>query len=94
LAGNDSVFLNKSTSLHLGKSIKIAPTKVTTTHVCKHIYAVMLNFTKNIASYGLIKTDKKLTQINSIIDKITRSVSPVASRILPQIMTYNKTGKH
>lgn len=53
LYGN--LFLIPATEKHLGdKPLKIAPKEVSTTPICKHIYAVMNNFKSNIKSNKLI----------------------------------------
>jgi hypothetical protein len=54
LAQSGNVFLNKVTTAYLGKALDIAPTKVTTINVCKHLYAVMIHFKNNLKSYNLV----------------------------------------
>lgn len=51
----DNVYLNKATKAHLGDALKIAPTKVMTTPICKHIYAAMMYFRNHIRGYDLVR---------------------------------------
>lgn len=51
----ENVYLNKTTIEHLGEALKVAPTQVTTTNICKHLYAVIVHFKNNIRNYDLVK---------------------------------------
>lgn len=51
----DNLFLIPATKAHLGEEpLKIAPTKVSTTPVCKHIYAVISYFRTNLKAHDLV----------------------------------------
>lgn len=50
-----NLYLNKATQLHLGEATKIAPTKIETTNICKHVYATFIYFRANLRNYGLIR---------------------------------------
>lgn len=43
-----SLYLNNATQTHLGEALKIAPTKVVTTPLCKHLYACIIEFRKEV----------------------------------------------
>lgn len=49
-----NLFLNKSTTDHLGIALTTPPTRINPTPICKHIYAVMDDFIKNYRKYGLV----------------------------------------
>lgn len=52
---HDNLFLIPATEEFLGyKALNIAPTKVSTTPICKHIYAVINDFKSNLKSNKLI----------------------------------------
>jgi len=44
----------KATTEHLGQALKIKPTKVSTTPICKHVYAVIQQFKKDYNKLNLI----------------------------------------
>jgi hypothetical protein len=56
LSKNGNLFLNKATALHLSNALKVVPTKITTTNICKHVYATLIYFKDNLKNYGLIKS--------------------------------------
>lgn len=47
----DNLFLNKATESHLKVALTIKPTKVTTTPICKHLYASLFNIRDNFNRY-------------------------------------------
>jgi len=54
---SDNLFLNKATKIHLDKALEIAPTTVPggTTHICKHVYACLMDFRYKVHNQGILK---------------------------------------
>ena len=55
LSKKENVFLNKGTIEHLGKALTEPPTKVVPTNICKHLYATIHHFKKNINKSNFVK---------------------------------------
>jgi len=51
----NNIFLNKNIEKHLGIALTEKPTRVDTTPICKHIYAVLNDFQRNYKKYGILK---------------------------------------
>lgn len=50
---HDNVYLNKATINELGIALTTKPTRVQTSPLCKHLYAAILEFGKNLDKYDL-----------------------------------------
>lgn len=51
---HDNLYKTKVTEDHLGIALKIAPTHVVTTPICKHLYATINYFNSHLSETGLI----------------------------------------